>query len=272
VPHDVTPAFSGDPASVTVASDHQARRMAFAARGDVDGLVGALYTEDARLHGFDFRAEGRPAIRDMIERMGRRLADLGPVRVRQRIAGRDFIWQELVIDGPDGPIEPYEVKLLRGDRVYLQLYGLKRGTVWQPGDVPGGPAVVSSEAEGIHRRYVDYQVRQDADGIADAFFTADARLVTSRVRVEGRERLRAFFRHKFAAERDFRLVSMHRMTSDRDYVWFEATAGGSLGVRTVYDLMSLRDGRVSLQLVGTLDGVLPSDAATPPGPEVSFGP
>lgn len=261
---DDAPAFRGDPASVAVASDHQARRLAFAARGDLHGLVEALYTEDARMHGFDFRVEGRSAIRAVIERMGSRLAELGPVRVRQRIAGRGFIWQELLIDGPAGPIEPYEVKLLRDDRVYLQLYGVKHGTIWRPGDVPGATSVVSPEAEALHRRYVDYQVRQDADGIADDFFAADARLVTARLQVEGRADLRTFFRHKFAAERDFRLVSTRRLTSDHDYVWFEATAGGSLGLRTVYDLMTSRAGRVSLQLVGTLEGVLPSDAPAAP--------
>jgi hypothetical protein len=51
-------------------------------------------------------------------------------------------------------------------------------------------------------------------------------------------------------------------------VWFEATAGGSLGIRTVYDVMLLQGGQVSLQLVGTLAGVLPANAHTPGQPVI----
>ena len=48
-----TPIIVGDPASVEQAQAYQARRMAYAQRGDLDGLVRDLYTEDARLHGFN---------------------------------------------------------------------------------------------------------------------------------------------------------------------------------------------------------------------------
>jgi hypothetical protein len=245
----------GHPDHIAQAQDYQARRMAFAQRGDLDGLVGALYSADARLHGFDFRAEGRAAIKGVIGLMGQRLAELGPVQVRQLIAGRDFIWQELLIQGPAGPIEPYEVKFLRDGQVYLQLYGLKQGAVWQSGDFAGFAPPQSQIAEEVHHRYIDLQAQQDADGLAGDFFSADARLVTAKLNIEGREALRTFFRSKFEKESGFHLVS----TGDHDYVWFEATAGGSQGVRTVYDVMLLRDGQVTLQLVGTLEGVLPAN-------------
>jgi hypothetical protein len=251
----------GHPEHVAQAQAYQARRMAFARRGDLDGLVRELYSADARLHGFDFRAEGREAIKDVIGLMGQRLAGLGPVQVRQLIAGRDFIWQELLIDSPAGPIEPYEVKFLRDGQVYLQLYGLKQGTVWQPGDFAGFVLPTSETAGQVHHRYIDLQARQDADGLADDFFSADGRLVTARLNIEGRAALRTFFRSKFEKESGFHLVSMRNITGDHDYVWFEATAGGSQGVRTVYDVMLLRDGQVTLQLVGTLEGVLPANEA-----------
>ena len=256
----IAPMIVGDPASVEQAQAYQARRMAYAQRGDLDGLVRDLYTEDARLHAFNFRAEGRPAVKDVIELMSKRLADLGPVRVQQLVAGRDFIWQELVIDSPAGPIAPYEMKFMRDGQVYLQLYGSKQGSVWQAGDFAGFVTPASADAERIHHRYIDYQARQDADGMADDFFSADARLVTSKLSVEGREALRSFFRHKFDTESGFHLVSTRNLAGDDDYVWFEATAGGSLGVRTVYDVMLLHGAQVSLQLVGTLEGVLPANA------------
>lgn len=235
--------------------------MAYAQRGDLDGLARDLYTEDARLHAFDFRAEGRQAVKDVIELMTKRLAGLGPVRVEQLIAGRDFIWQELAIDGPAGLIEPYEMKFLRDGQVYLQLYGSRQGSVWQPGDFAGFTPPASDAAHALHQRYIDYQARQDADGMADEFFSADGRLVTVRLNIEGREALRTFFRSKFEKESGFHLVSTRNISGDHDYVWFEATAGGSQGVRTVYDVMLLRDGQVSLQLVGTLEGVLPANEA-----------
>jgi hypothetical protein len=249
----------GHPDHVAQAQAYQARRMAFAQAGDLDGLVRELYSADARLHGFDFRAEGRAAVKDVIGLMGKRLAGLGPVQVRQLIAGRDFIWQELLIESPAGSIEPYEMKFLRNGQVYLQLYGSKQGTVWQPGDLAGFVPPASEAAERVHHRYIDLQARQDADGLADDFFSADARLVTAKLNIEGCEALRQFFRGKFEQESGFHLVSTRNITGDHDYVWFEATAGGSQGVRTVYDVMLLRDGQVTLQLVGTLEGVLPAN-------------
>ncbi len=251
----------GHPDHIAQAQAYQARRMAFAQAGDLDGLVRELYTTDARLHGFEFRAEGREAVKSVIGLMGQRLAGLGPVQVRQLIAGRDFIWQELLIQGPNGPIEPYEIKFLRDGQVYLQLYGLKQGAVWQPGDFAGFTAPASELAEQVHHRYIDLQARQDADGLADDFFSADGRLVTVKLNIEGREALRSFFRSKFEKESGFHLVSTRNISGDHDYVWFEATAGGSQGVRTVYDVMLLRDSQVTLQLVGTLEGMLPANEA-----------
>jgi hypothetical protein len=260
-----SPVLSGDPASLAQAQAYQARRMTYMQHGDVGGLVRDLYTPDARLHAFDFRAEGGQAIQSLIELMQQRLAGLGAVHVEQLIAGRDFIWQELTIDSPAGRIEPYEFKFLRDGRVYLQLYGFKQGNLWQPGDLARftSPAKSAAAAQ-WHHRYIDYQARQDADGLADDFFTAEGRLVTLKNSITGRAALRSFFQHKFQAENGFHLVSTRNITGADDYAWFEATAGGSQGIRTVYDVMLLQDGRVSLQLVGTLEGTLPINRSGKP--------
>ncbi len=95
--------------------------------------------------------------------------------------------------------------------------------------------------------------------MADDFFTADARLITAKLSIEGREPLRISSPTSLSMRDDFHLVSMHNLTGDSDYVWFEATAASSAGARTVYDVMLLRDGKVNLQLVGTLDGILPAN-------------
>jgi hypothetical protein len=256
----LAPIIAGDPASVAQAQAYQTRRMAYAQRGDVGGLVRELYTPDARLHAFNFRAEGSKAIQDVIELLQKRVTGLGTVRLVQLIAGRDFIWQELAIESPAGRIEPYEIKFLRNGQVYLQLYGLKQGNPWQPGDLAGfSPAIKSTSAEQWHHSYIDYQARQDVDGLADDFFTEDARLVTLNNNIAGRAALRAFFQHKFQMESGFHLESTRNITGADDYAWFEATAGGSQGVRTVYDVMLIENGRVSLQLVGTLAGTLPAN-------------
>jgi len=254
-------AIIGDPANVAQAQAYQAKRMAYAQRGDVAGLVGDLYTSDARLHSFDFRADGSQAIQGVIELMQQRLAGVGPVRIGQFIAGNDFIWQELAIKGRSGTIEPYEIKFLRSGRIYLQLYGYKQGTLWQPGDLDTfAPPVRSDAASEWHHRYIDYQARQDADGMADDFFAEDGRLITAKQNIYGREALRLFYRHKFQTENGFHLASTRNITGSEDYVWFEATAGGSLGMRTVYDVMLLKDGRVFTLLVGTLAGTLPANS------------
>jgi hypothetical protein len=186
---------------------------------------------------------------------------LGPARVERFTAGRDFIWQELAFDSPDGEIQPYEVKLLREGQVYLQLYGFKQGGLWRPAEFAGEKLPDTTAARALHRRYVEYHIRGDADGLVDEFFTEDARLVTPNIAVEGRESLRSVFRELFTKEQDFRPQSVDKITTGPDYVWFEATVASSLGRRSLYDVQMLRDGQVCLQLVGRLAGTMPTEAA-----------
>lgn len=253
--------LEGSAAYVEQARAFQARRAEYAARGDLDGLVRDLYTEDARLDTFEFHREGRPAVRNVIELVMERSRGLGPARDERFAAGRDFIWQELAFDGPNGEIRPYEVKLLREGQVYLHLYGSKQGSLWRPAEFAGETLPDTTAARALHRRYVEYHIRGDADGLVDEFFTEDARLVTPNVAVEGREALRSVFRELFAKEQDFRPLSVDRITTGPDYVWFEATVSSSLGRRSLYDVQMLRNGQVCLQLVGRLAGAMPTEAA-----------
>lgn len=250
---------AGAPDFVGQAQAFQARHLAFLAAGDLDGLVANSFTGDARFHSFRFRAEGRAAIKEVMALFLERMSGFGPRTVTHFQAGPDFIWQELNIEGPDGDVRIYEFKFLREGSVYLQLFGEKQGTIWQPGDFPGFLPPDTTAAEACHHRYIQLQAAGDADAMADGFFSEDARLVTARLSLEGRESLRSFFQDKFRKESGFHLVSLHNLTGDPDYVWFEATAASSAGARTVYDVMLLRDDRVRLQLVGTLEGVLPAN-------------
>ncbi len=243
------------------AEAYQARRQSYMAAGDLDGLVNNLYTEDARLDTFDFRARGRAAVKGVIEMVGSRLAGRGPARVEKFAAGRDFIWQELAFGSGETAVKPYEFKFLRDGQVYLQLYGFKEGTLWRPGEFDDQPVPDAQEAVRLHDRYLGYHVNGDADGLVDQFFTDDARLVTSNLAVEGREALRGVFRELFAKEQGFRPLSLERIAGAPDYVWFEATVVSSLGRRSLYDVQLLREGRVSLQIVGQLQGAAPTEAA-----------
>ncbi|QIP13203.1 nuclear transport factor 2 family protein [Spirosoma aureum] len=244
------------------AQEFQSKQIDYLVKGDVDGLVAACYTDDARLHGFQFRAQGRAAIKDVLTLYLQRLSTLGARTIDKFAAGKNYIWLELTIENPAGePVKVYEVKFLRDGQIYLQLYGLRQGTVWQSGDFAGFIPPDATAAHEFHNRYLDFHSRGDADGLADDFFTLDAQLVTARVDVSGREAIRQMFRELFSKEADFTPLSVENITSDTDYVWFEATVTSTLGMRRVYDVMLVRDGEVYLQLVGQLMGVLPTEAA-----------
>ncbi|GAB2558203.1 nuclear transport factor 2 family protein [Spirosoma aerophilum] len=240
----------------------QATQLAFLQRGDIDGMVKACYTDDARMHGFTFRAQGHAAIQALVELYLRRLSTLGERTMDKFVTGRQFIWMEMTIQNPNGdPVKVYEVKFLRSGKIYLQLYGLRQGTVWQPGDFSDFTPPDSANARLFHKRYLDFHVRGDADALADDFFTEDIQLLTAGVNMTGREPVRHMFKDLFAKEAEFTPLSVENITSDSDYVWFEATVTSSLGKRRVYDIMLVRDGKVQLQLVGQLMGTLPTEAA-----------
>jgi ketosteroid isomerase-like protein len=245
---------------LAAARDLQARQVEYLQRGDVQGLVNALYTEDARFDSFDVHAAGRDAVAGVIELYLRRTAGLGRRTIETFTAGRDYIWFELAMETPAGPVRTYEVKFLREGRIALELFAVFEGTLWEPEDFAGARLPDTAAAMALHDTYVGYHARGDADGLADDMFTEDARLVTPRLAVEGREEVRSVFRDIFARESGFEPGSVDRITCGDDYIWFEATVSSSLGRRRLYDVMVLRDGKISLQLVGSLEGAIPTDA------------
>ncbi|HEX9316713.1 MAG TPA: nuclear transport factor 2 family protein [Actinomycetota bacterium] len=245
---------------LAAARELQARQVEYLQRGDIQGLVQALYAEDARFDSFDVHAAGRDAIAEVIELYLRRTAGVGRRTIETFTAGRDYIWFELAMETPAGPVSTYEVKFLREGRIALELFGVKEGRLWEPDDFAGARLPDTAAAMALHDTYVGYHARGDADGLVDDMFTEDARLVTPRLAVEGREEVRSVFRDIFARESGFEPGSVDRITCGDDYIWFEATVSSSLGHRRLYDVMLLSDGRISLQLVGSLEGVIPTDA------------
>ena len=248
--------------ALAYAQTFQEKQVSYLKQGDLDGLLRDCYTDDARFHTFGFRLQGKAAIREVLITYLDRLSSMGARHIDKFTGSRDFIWLELSIDNPLGePIRVYEFKFLREGKIYLQLFGLRQGTVWQDTDFPGTLFPDPVGARNFHRRYLQYHIEHDADGLADDFFTEDARLVTAKVDVSGQEPIRRLFRELFAKESGFTPLTVRNITSDIDYVWFEAAVTSSLGTRSVYDVMLLRDTKVCLQLVGQLTGQLPTDVA-----------
>lgn len=240
----------------------QAKQMGFLQQGDIDGMVEGCYAADARIHGFTFRAEGHAALKELIRLYLSRLSTLGERSIDKFTVGKNFIWMEMTIQNPQGnPVKIYEVKFIQNGKFYLQLFGLRQGTVWQPDDFSGFEAPDSSMARAFHSRYLEFHSEGDFNGLADDFFTEDAQLITARVDVAGREAIRQMFQDLFAKESGFTPLSVQNITNDRDYIWFEATVKSSLGERRVYDVMLIREGKVHLQLVGSLMGALPTEVA-----------
>ncbi len=244
------------------ARQFQADQVAYLGKGDVDGLLRNFYSEDARIASFDFHARGHAAIKRVIQLYLDRTANLGPRKIESFVAGRDFIWFELMIQAPQGDIKTYELKFLRDNKIELELLGLKQGTPWKPGDFADLGLPETGWAMQLHDDYVQYHINGDADGLVENLFTDDARLITQRLAVEGREAVRQVFLDIFARESNFESRSVEKITCDTDYIWFEASVTSSLGDRRLYDVMKLRDGKICLQFVGRLEGVMPTESGS----------
>lgn len=248
--------------ALAYAQAFQQKQLSYLRQSDIDGLLRDCYTDDARFHTFGFRVQGKAAIREVLVTYLERLSLLGARHIDKFTGGYDFIWLELSIDNPQGlPVQVYEFKFLREGKIYLQLFGLRQGTVWYDTDFAGTVFPDPAGARSFHQRYLAYHIERDANGLADDFFTEDAHLITAKVDVAGREPIRQLFRDLFDKESGFTPLSVWNITSDSDYVWFEAAVTSNLGERSVYDVMLLRDGKVCLQLVGQLKGVLPTEVA-----------
>ncbi len=139
---------------LAAARDLQARQVEYLQRGDVPGLVNALYTEDARFDSFDVHAAGRDAVAGVIELYLQRTAGLGRRTVETFTAGRDYIWFELAMETPAGPVRTYEVKFLREGRTALELFGVKEGRLWEPDDFAGARLPDTAAAMALHDTYV----------------------------------------------------------------------------------------------------------------------
>ena len=242
------------------AADHlHAAYVSLLAARDVTGLTARCYTPDAHLHGFGFQAAGTAAIVEILSHADHKWHELGPREEALSIVGRDFVWQETRFpESPEGTTI-YDFMFLRDGLIRLHLVGDKQGLFWLDDDFAGSILGDQTAAHALHHRYIELEAKGDADGLVNDFYTPDARIVTTKLQIEGQAALRSFFTRKFANETDFHLVSLRNLMGGDDYVWFEATAASSAGSRTVYDVMMLRDGAVSLQLVGVLDGVLPAN-------------
>lgn len=247
----------------TAMNAFQDKQIAFLEQGNIDGLLSECYDEHARFHSFDFKLNSHTEIREMLLTYLEILSSQGARTITKFETGSDYIWMEMTIQNPNGAeIKVYELKFIRFGKIYLQLFGVKEGDIW-PEDFLRKYQLQNDQqsARQFHGRYLTYHEEGDADGLADEFFTEDARLSTARVNVSGREAIRTMFKDLFSKESDFTPLSVQNITSDTDYVWFEATVASNLGERKVYDAMLIRDGKVFLQLVGQLRGVMPTEAA-----------
>lgn len=240
----------------------QQKQIDLLRKGLIDEMVDESYTEDVRMHGFSFRAEGRNEVKKLVHLYLKRLSVLGERSIDKLVTGQNFIWLEMTIDNIyDNPVKVYEIKFLRKGKIYLQLFGLRQGTIWNQEDFLDFKPLDNTKAIEFHQNYLKFHKENNANGLADEFFTEDIHLISASVNIKGRESVRKMFQNLFAIESGFTPISVQNITHDIDYVWFEATVKSSLGERRVYDVMLLNEGKVCVQLVGQLLGVLPTEVA-----------
>ena len=92
----------------------QQMQIDFLSKGLIDEMIEECYTEDARMHGFTFKAEGRNEVKKFVHLYLKRLSVLGERSIDKLITGQSFIWLEMTIQTIYGePIKVYEVKFLK---------------------------------------------------------------------------------------------------------------------------------------------------------------
>ena len=176
----------------------QQKQIDFLRKGLIDEMIEECYTEDARMHGFTFKVEGRNEVKKLVHLYLKRLSILGERSIDKLITGRNFIWLEMTIQNVFGePIKVYEVKFLREGKIYLQLFGLRQGTIWYQEDFLDFKPSDNTKAIEFHKHYLTFHKENNANGLADDFFNEDIHLVTSNVNIKGREAVREMFQNLF---------------------------------------------------------------------------
>lgn len=109
---------------------------------------------------------------------------------------------------------------------------------------------------GPGRRFYERQVALlqagDVDGLIEQHYHLDATLIRFEVTVRGHEALKAYFRAYLQQLVFLEVLSTDHFTETEDAIFLEATMRTALGTARVYDVLVLREGKITHHFAGLI--------------------
>lgn len=103
----------------------------------------------------------------------------------------------------------------------------------------------------FYQQHLDYIYSRDLDGLVQNDYNEDAVLMSTDSAVRGREAVKKVFEEYLARVGDLRVTSTEEFNETDDCIQLEATiAYEKLGMKRVYDVFVLKDGKISYHFNG----------------------
>ena len=110
--------------------------------------------------------------------------------------------------------------------------------------------IVDTPGKRLYESQVRYLIAGDADGLVDDNYAPDAVVASFDFQVKGHDALKAHFRNYMRWVQIKEVISTDKFTETDDGLSFEATVRTNRGVARVYDVFTLRDGKVIYHFTG----------------------
>jgi carbon-monoxide dehydrogenase small subunit len=110
--------------------------------------------------------------------------------------------------------------------------------------------IVDTPGKRFYERQVKYLLEGNADALVEDNYHEDAVVVSFDSTVKGHEALKTHFRNYMKWVRIIEVLSTEHFTETEDSVAFEATVRSNQGVAKVYDVMLLKDGKITYHFTG----------------------
>jgi hypothetical protein len=112
----------------------------------------------------------------------------------------------------------------------------------------------------VYERQLDYLHAQDVEGMISNQYTEDAYLLNFTHYVVGHAALVDYFKNYLKNLGYIKLISTDKYTETSDALFFEATVETAGGIARVYDVFTLRDGKISRHFAGLIN-FMPKESA-----------
>jgi hypothetical protein len=112
----------------------------------------------------------------------------------------------------------------------------------------------------IYERQLEYLASQDVENMITNQYTDDAYLLNFTHYVVGHAALVEYFKGYLQNLGYVKLISTDKYTETPDAIFFEATVETAGGIARVYDVFTMRDGKISRHFAGLIN-LMPKESA-----------